>query len=58
MQIRAGEFEYDDLIAMAEEKGEQVGKAFRESDLPVEPDRKRLVESLIEVRERFYGFNQ
>lgn len=58
MQIRAGEFEYDDLIAMAEEKVEQVSNAFRASDLPAEPDRERLVESLIEIRERFYELSQ
>ena len=54
MRIRAGEFEYDDLIAMAEETVARVSSAFSSSDLPDQPDRDRLEEILVEIRERRY----
>jgi hypothetical protein len=58
MEIRAGRFDYDDLIAMAEEKVGQVTAAFLKSDLQAEPDRESLVATLIEIRERFYVGSQ
>ena len=54
MQIRNGEFEYDELIARAEEKVESIHEAFAQSDLRDEPDREKLEEALILIREQWY----
>ncbi|MCB1091883.1 MAG: nucleotidyltransferase domain-containing protein, partial [Verrucomicrobiae bacterium] len=54
MRIRRGEFEYDDLIARAEEKIAVIETLFDQSDLPEVPDRKGLEAALVEIRERWY----
>ncbi len=54
MQIRQGEFEYEDLIAQAEEKITVIGEAFAKSDLPEVPDLEKLETVLIEIREEWY----
>lgn len=54
MRIRRGEFEYDDLIAMAEEKVNDIKAAYQRSDLPDFPDREKLHEILIRIRETKY----
>lgn len=55
MQIRRGDFSYEDLIAMAEEKIESIGEAFERSDLRAEPDHEKLERVLIEIRRDWYG---
>ena len=55
MKIRAGEFEYDDLIKRAEEKVEAIREAFEQSSLRENPDREKLEQALIEIREARYG---
>ena len=55
MQIRRGEFEYDDLIAMAEEKIENIGDLYATADLPETPDREKANLTLIKIRQRFYA---
>ena len=54
MQIRRGDFEYDDLIAQAEEKIARIETLFEVADLPDEPDREALEAALVEIRERWY----
>lgn len=54
MQIRRGEFEFDDLISQAEEKIERIKIAFEKSDLRDEPDKGDLERVLVEIRERWY----
>lgn len=54
MRIRGGEFEYDDLIAMAEEKVVQIEAAYAKSSLPDKPNENRLKEILVEIREERY----
>jgi len=55
LRIRAGEFEYDDLIARAVEKVERIKGLFEASDLPENPDEAALERILVEMREAFYG---
>ena len=54
MKIRAGEFEYDELITMAEAKVESIKSAYSKSDLPEQPDTARLKEILVKIREDRY----
>lgn len=54
MRIRRGEFEYDTLIAMAEEKIARIDTLFAASDLRATPDRAALESALVEIRERWY----
>lgn len=54
LQIRAGEFEYQDLIARAEDKVAKIADLYASSSLPEHPDRRALNEALIEIREAFY----
>ena len=53
MQIRRGEFEYDELISDAESKIEKIHRLYEESDLRDEPDVDALEQILIEMREEF-----
>ena len=54
MQIRRGEFEYDDLISQAEEKLERINAAFEKSDLRDEPDTEELERVLVKIHEQWY----
>ncbi len=53
LRVRAGEFEYEELVARAEEQLEEVREAFERSDLPDCPDRTRANELLVAMREEF-----
>lgn len=54
MRIRNGEFEYDELIDMAEDKVAKIKIAYANCSLPSVPDRQGLKEILIEIRESRY----
>lgn len=54
LKIRSGEFDYDDLVQMANEKVEQIDGLFNESDLPETPDLNKANDLLIVMREMFY----
>jgi hypothetical protein len=53
LSIRAGEFAYEDLISMAEEKLQEVHAAFASSTLPDLPDEQRIQNLLLEIRHAF-----
>lgn len=55
MRIRAGEFEYEDLISQAEEKIGEIDELYERSSLPEHPDREGLESALVKVREQWYG---
>jgi uncharacterized protein len=57
LKIRAGEFEYQDLLNQAEEKIQLIDELFKKSDLPDSPSLKRGDEILISTREYFYNGN-
>ncbi|TPE43316.1 nucleotidyltransferase domain-containing protein [Pontibacter mangrovi] len=54
LQIKAGAFEYAELLAMAEERIAGMDELYAASDLPEEPDLERLNELLVQVRKSFY----
>ena len=54
LRIRAGEFEYQELIARAEEKVARIKELYAASDLPEMPDRRALEDVLVRMRESFY----
>ena len=53
LQIRAGAFDYDDLIQQAEQKVVQVDAAAASSPLPNRPDVERINQILVELRTAF-----
>lgn len=55
LSIRRGEWQYDDLISMAENKMAEVEKAAAESPLPEEPDHDMVNKLLITLRATYYG---
>ena len=54
LQIRNGEFDYEELVASAKEKILEIETLFENSSLPDQPDEDRLVEMLVEIRTNFY----
>jgi uncharacterized protein len=54
LKIRAGEFEYQDLLNKAEEKIQLINELFQRSDLPEAPDESLAELALIKIREEFY----
>ncbi len=54
LKIRAGEFEYQDLVNQAEEKIQVIDELFRKSDLPECPDTLKIEEILVQIREELY----
>ncbi len=55
MQIRRGEFEYDDLLSMAEARLESIKKAFEICRLPEKPNRTAAENALVSIRQLWYG---
>jgi len=55
LKIRAGEFEYQDLVNQAEEKIQIIDELFEKSDLPDEPNAIEIETLLIKIREQFYS---
>lgn len=54
LQIRSGQFEYDDLLAQAEAKVARVEAAAAVSPLPDRPDLARIERVLVKMREEWY----
>lgn len=54
LKIRSGEFLYEDLVQMAEEKTFRINELYSESDLPDEPDLEKIEMLLVKIREKFY----
>jgi len=54
LKVRKGDWQYDELIEMANNKMLSVEKAFETSSLPDEPDRERIQKLLIEIRTALY----
>ena len=53
LRVRSGEFEYEELVASAEEKLAEVIAEFEKSELQEQPDRDRVNRLLVEIRESF-----
>jgi hypothetical protein len=54
LKIRAGTFEFDELMAMVDEKMERIKELYAKSSLPELPDVRKAEDILIGIRERFY----
>lgn len=54
LAIRAGEFEYEELLNLAEEKIEVILKMKQSSALPQHPDLKKIEQLLVELRKELY----
>jgi hypothetical protein len=53
LRVRAGEFEYEELVAQAEDQLAQVQADFAASSLPEQPDRAEVNALLVRIREEF-----
>jgi hypothetical protein len=55
LRIRAGEYTYDDLLAMADEKTSRIEELFASSDLPDKPDEQFVDNILFMIRDQLYN---
>jgi len=54
LKVKHGEYEYEELLSLAEERLNKVKIAFSKSSLPESPNRNRLAENLLAIQEAFY----
>jgi hypothetical protein len=54
LKIKAGAFEYQELLEIAEERIAAMDEIYAQSDLPEIPDLERINNTLVEVRKKFY----
>jgi hypothetical protein len=54
LQIRRGDFSYEELVQLAEEKIARIDEVFHQSDLPDQPDFTRVNQLLVNVRKQVY----
>jgi len=54
LDIKAGKFEYDDLLKMSDEKQVEMELAFKNSGLPYEPDLVMINDLTFRLRDKFY----
>jgi hypothetical protein len=57
LQIRAGEFMYEDLLTQAEEKIQIVNELFKKSDLPETPELQKGNDILVRIRDNMFRQN-
>lgn len=57
LQIKSGDFEYDELLTMAEERIADMDQLYTQSKLPEAPDLEKINSILIQVRKEFYQKN-
>jgi hypothetical protein len=50
LRVKAGEFTYDDLLALAEERIERIQRLYETSSLPDAPDRAALEHAVVAIR--------
>ncbi len=55
LAIKRGEFQYEELLTMAEQKIERIKEVYPSSGLPAVPDLGKINELLISVRKAFYS---
>lgn len=55
LSVKEGQFEYDDLLAKAEALKNELPALYRDSNLPNEPDVKKIDALLVKMREVYYG---
>lgn len=57
LKVRSGDFQYEDLLKLAEDKIQSVNECFLKSDLPDSPDYAVGESTLVEMREVLYRGN-
>ncbi|MEM9390806.1 MAG: nucleotidyltransferase domain-containing protein [Bacteroidota bacterium] len=55
LSIKRGEFQYNDLVELAEAKIDSIDEAYEKSSLPDKPDFNALNKVLVEIRKEFYS---
>lgn len=55
LQIKAGHFDYETLMAKAERELQQIDRSFAASQLPAQPDAERIERWAIEIRKVWYA---
>ncbi len=58
LDIKAGKFEYEDLLQLADEKQLEMESAFENSTLPNEPDLDYINHLTFRLRDKFYNENE
>ncbi|MFK7784463.1 MAG: nucleotidyltransferase domain-containing protein [Crocinitomicaceae bacterium] len=54
LDIKQGNFEYKELVETAEAKKQQLTEWYTSSDLPDEPNKNKIEQIMVEVRQAFY----
>lgn len=54
LRIKKGEFQYEELVAIADSKIVSINQAYEKSNLPAHPDIKKLNQALVDIRKEFY----
>lgn len=54
LQIRSGQYAYEQLLQMADEKIEEIKEAYKHADLPDSPDKNKIESLLVEIRTELY----
>jgi len=55
LSIKTGQFQYDDLLVMADSLMQRIETAYKKSTLPALPDKSRNESILVQMREELYG---
>ncbi len=54
LDIKKGEYEYEDLLSIAKERQDQMDLVFEKSELQEKPDREKINELTYRIRDKFY----
>lgn len=54
LKIRRGEFEYEELMKMVEDKMNNIEELYARADLPDAPDERKAEDLLVQIRSTFY----
>lgn len=55
LSIKTGQFQYDDLLVMADSLMQWIETAYVQSPLPAMPDKEKIENILVQMREELYG---
>lgn len=55
LRVKNGDYEYEELLSLAEQRLEDVKAAFAKSKLPDSPDRNAIARNLLIIQEAFYS---
>lgn len=55
LEIKAGKYEYEELLQMAEQKQHEMEQAFKHSSLPMTPNMELINQMTYNIRDRFYN---